>query len=150
MNYSNPIPQKFLVLEDDDIGVNAPRYHQSTIAKLTAGLYPLYRAGTILLEPLPEMMLTEGYSSPTPDIILYDYAEEQTRVVIEICQTNGQKNDLKKVIWLIEENEYGILEGFVYNYKTRIWLRYRKGDGGVATKSSFSDVLNLGLGIFLV
>ena len=149
MDYSKPIPQKFLVLEEDDMGVNAPRYHQSTIAKITAGLYPLYRSGTISLEPLPEMMLTEGYSSPTPDVILYDYVAEQTRVVIEVCQTNGQKNDLKKVVWLIEDNEYGILEGFVYNYKTNQWFRYRKGDGGQATESSFSEVLNLDLGVFI-
>lgn len=148
MNYSSPIPQKFSVMEDD-MGVNAPRYHQSTIAKLTGGLYPLYRAGTIILEPLPEMMLTEGYSSPTPDVILYDYTEEQTRIVIEVCQTNGQKNDLKKVIWMIEDNEYGILEGFVYNYKTHVWIRYRKGDGGLPTESSFSEILQLDLNTFL-
>ena len=134
---------------DDEMGVNAPRFHQSTIAKLTAGLYPLYRARVITLEPLPEMMLTEGYSSPTPDIILYDYAEEQTKVVIEVCQTNGQKNDLKKVIWMIEDNEYGILEGFVYNYKTNTWFRYRKGDDGIATSSPFSELLNVDLSTFL-
>lgn len=109
----------------------------------------MYRAGTITLEPLPEMMLTEGYRSPTPDIILYDYTAEQTRIIIEVCQTNGQQNDLKKILWLIEENEYGILEGFVYNYKTKQWLRYRKGDGGVATESSFSEVLNVDLGPFV-
>ncbi|GAB4027693.1 hypothetical protein [Spirosoma gilvum] len=148
MNYSAPIPQKFMVLEDD-MGVNSTRYHQSAIAKLTGGLYPLYRAGAIALEPLPEMMLTEGYASPMPDVSLYSYAEEETKVVVEVCQTNGQKNDLKKIIWLIDENEYGILEGFVYNYKTRHWLRYRKGEGGVATESSFSDVLNLDLNQFL-
>ncbi len=131
------------------MGVNAPRYHQSTIAKLTAGLYPLYRSGVITLELLPEMMLTEGYNSPTPDIILYDYTAEQTRIIIEVCQTNGQKNDLKKILWLIEENEYGILEGFVYNYKTKQWLRYRKGDGNSAIESSFSEVLNVDLGPFV-
>lgn len=54
-----------------------------------------------------------------------------------------------KVIRLIEENDYGILEGFVYNYKTRQWLCYRKGDGGAATESSFSEVLKLELSVFL-
>ena len=37
----------------------------------------------------------------------------------------------------MEEDDYGILEGFVYNYKTEKWLRYRKGDGGQAIESSF-------------
>ena len=58
-------------------------------------------------------------------------------------------NDFEKVIRLIEDDDYGILEGFIYNYKTHEWLRYRKGDGGVATASSFSDVISVDLGAFL-
>ena len=75
--------------------------------------------------------------------------EEQTRIIIEVCQTNGQRNDLRKIIRLIEEDDYGILEGFVYNYKTDEWLRYRKGDGGASTASSVSEVLGVDLGPFL-
>ena len=131
-----------------DMGVNAPKYHQRTIAKLTAGLYPLFSTGVIAYEPLPETMVGE-YSSPTPDLILFDSASETTKVIIEICQTVGLKADLKKVIDLIDGQLYGVEEGFVYNYKTQRWLRYRKGDEGQATESSYSDVLNLDLNTYL-
>ena len=95
-------------------------------------------------------MLTEGYATPVPDLILYDHQAEQTRVIIEICKNTGFKHDTSKVIHLIENQEYGILEGFVYNYKTSQWLRYHKGDGGQATESSFSDVLALDLSQFVI
>ncbi len=131
-----------------DMGVNAPKYHQRTIARLTAGLYPLYRQGSIPYEPLPETMVGE-YSSPTPDLILFDSASETTKVIIEICQTIGLKADVKKVIELIDGELYGVEEGFVYNYKTFQWLRYRKGDEGQATETSYSDVLNLDLNTYL-
>jgi hypothetical protein len=70
-------------------------------------------------------------------------------IIIEVCHTRGQNNDLKKVIGLIEDNDYGILEGFVYNYRTDEWLRYRKGDGGEATQTSYSELLGLSLGTLL-
>ncbi|WP_080054702.1 PDDEXK family nuclease [Spirosoma aerolatum] len=148
MNYSLPASIKALVMEDE-MGVNAPIIHQSVIARLTAGLYPFYQSGQIPFEPLPETMLTDGYATPVPDLILYDHQAEQARVIVEVCQNSGHKHDTNKVIKLIEENEYGIREGFVYNYKTQQWLRYRKGDGGVATESSFSEVLNVDLGVFV-
>ncbi len=139
-----------LSLVHDDMGVNAPLIHQQIISRLHVGLGVLYyNQKAIPYEPLAETMLAEGYGNPVPDLLLYDHAAEQTRLVIEVCQTNGQKNDLKKIISQIEENEYGIQEGFVYNYKTGEWLRYKKGDGGVATVSSFSDLLGLDLGQFL-
>ena len=131
-----------------DMGVNEPKYHQRTIAKLTAGLYPLFSTGVIAYEPLPETMVGE-YSSPTPDLILFDSTSETTKVIIEICQTVGQKADLKKVIELIDSQLYGIQEGFVYNYKTQQWLRYQLGDGGAAMASSVSTVLVLDLNQFL-
>lgn len=123
--------------------------HQSVIARLTAGLYPHYRSGQIAYEPLPETMLAEGYATPVPDVILYDHEAEQTRVIIEVCKNAGFKHDISKVIHLIEKESYGIEEGFIFNYKTNQWLRYRKGDGGLTTESSFSDVLNLDLGVFI-
>lgn len=144
-NYPDLIPQKFMVFDD---GSNAPLLHQRTIARLTAKLYPHYEAGTIQYEPIPEMMVGE-YNSPTPDVILYDHATEQAHVIIEVTHTKGVKTDLRKVIRLMEDDDYGILEGFVYNYKTQQWLRYRKGDGGVATESAFSEVLQLDLKAFV-
>lgn len=51
---------------------------------------------------------------------------------------------------LIEDEDYGILEGFVYNYKTQRWFRYGKGDGDIPTESAYSTILNLDLAAFLV
>lgn len=137
------------------MGVNAPVIHQSVIARLTAGLYPLYRSGRIAFEPLPDTMLTEGYSSrydgpPVPDLLLYDHPSEQAKIIVEVCPTNGLKHDTNKIIRLIDEKEYGILEGFVFNYKTQQWLRYSKDNGGLTTESSFSEILNLDLNTFLL
>lgn len=131
-----------------DDGVNGPIDHQRIIARLTAGLYPLYRAKLIPYEPLPETMLGE-YTSPTPDLILFDSETDQTPMIVEICQNRGAKGDLQKVISLIDGELYGILEGFVFNYKAQQWLRYRLGDGGVATNSSFSEVLQVDLSTFV-
>lgn len=143
-----PFPSASRTILQDD-GVYGPIPHQSVIAQLTAGLYPFYRSGQIPYEPLPETMLVEEYAAPVPDVVLYDHETEQVRVIVEVCKTNGFKHDTSKVIKLIEDGLYGILEGFVYNYKTGQWLRYRLGDGGQATESSFSDVLHLDLAPFL-
>ena len=133
-----------------DHGVNAPMDHQRIISRLNVGLGILYyRERSIPYEPLPETMIDEGQSSPTPDLVLYDPVTELMPIIIEVCHVRGQQNDLKKVISLIEDSEYGVIEGFVYNYRTYEWLRYRKGDGGVATATSFSDLLQLDLGQFL-
>ncbi len=143
--YAEPAAQQSMV---NDMGVNAPVIHQRVIARLTAKLYPLYEAGKIRYEPLPEMMLGE-YSTPTPDVVLYDNDADQTPVIIEICQTRGTKGDLQKVIQLVDGQLYGIREGFVYDYKTQQWLRYCLGDGGIAIASSHSEVLQLELNQFL-
>ncbi|KAB7732854.1 hypothetical protein F5984_02585 [Rudanella paleaurantiibacter] len=144
--YPHPSASR-LILEED--GVYGPILHQSVIARLTAGLYPLYRSGRIPYEPLPETMLAEEYAAPVPDVVLYDHQTEQARIIIEVCKNTGLKHDISKVVKLTDGELYGILEGFVYNYKTGQWLRYRLGDGGLTTETSFSDVLNLDLNGFL-
>lgn len=143
-NYPDLIPQKFVIHDD---GTNAPAIHQRTIANLITDLTIEYRSGRIPFEPLPEMMVGE-YNSPTPDIVFFD-ATEEAKVIIEVCHSRGMSGDLKNVISLIDEQGYAILEGFLYNYKTQQWLRYRKGDGGQATESSFSNVLQLDLNAFV-
>lgn len=144
------IPTQPLPLVSDDMGVNAPLIHQQIIARLTMELGILcHKQRRIAYGPLPETMLAEGYGDPVADLLLFDHAAEQTRLIVEICQTNGQNNDLKKVIRLIDDSDYGIQEGFVYNYKTGEWFRYRKGDGGAITTSSWSDLLGLELGTLL-
>ena len=138
-------------LVNEDFGVWAPIDHQRVISLLTTGLGVLYYHRKIIsLEPLPETMLDEGKVSPVPDVLLRNNETDETPIIIEVCQTTGQKGDLQKVIQLIDEDLYGIHEGFVYNYKTQRWLRYRKGDGGQATESSVSEVLNLDLSALLM
>lgn len=138
-------------LAGEDFGVWAPAEHQRVIAKLTTGLGVLYyREKTIHLEPLPETMLDEGKASQVPDLSLRDNYASQTPVIVEVCHTDGLKGDLRKVIRLVDDDVYGIREGFLYDYRTTKWLRYRFGDGGLPTESSFSDVLGLDLNAFLL
>lgn len=135
----------------EDQGVWAPVEHQRVISLLTMGLGVLYhREKSIPLEPLPETMLDQGKASQVPDISLRDNEAAQTPVIIEICHTDGLKGDLRKVIQLVDEDLYGIQEGFIYDYRTHKWLRYRFGDGGLTTESSFSEILNLDLNEFLL
>jgi len=134
----------------EDQGVWAPVDHQRIISLLNIGLGVMYhREKSIPLEPLPETMLDEGKASPVPDILLRNNQTAQTPIIIEICHTNGLKGDLRKVIQLIDEDLYGIREGFIYDYRTGNWLRYRFGDAGLTTESSYSTILALDLNQFL-
>lgn len=134
----------------EDQGVWAPIDHQRVISLLTMGLGVLYyREKRIRLEPLPETMLDEAKVSQVPDVLLRDNETDETPVIIEVCKTTGLKSDVQKVIQLIDDDLYGIREGFVYNYKTSEWLRYRFGDGGLTTSTSFSDILGFDLNAFL-
>lgn len=147
--YETQYRSPFLV---DDDGTNLPYDHQRIISKLTVELGVLYyHKQTLPFIPLPETPLAEGPGYPVPDLILYEEKAEQTRVIIEVCNNRSVNSDLRKVIRLIEEDDFGIQEGFVFNYKTGEWLRYRKGDGavrrsGVATASSFSEVMDVEMG----
>jgi hypothetical protein len=146
--YFPPLTPPSLVHEDQ--GVWAPPDHQRIIALLTMGLGVLYhRQKSILLEPLPKTMLDDAKASLVPDLSLVDNEKDETPIIIEICKNKGQKDDLQKVIQLIDNDLYGIREGFVYNYKAHQWYRYRFGDGGLTTESSFSEILQLDLNQFL-
>ncbi len=132
------------------MGTNAPKPHQRVISKLLAHLsYRYYVEGSLLLEPLPETMLDESQTSATPDIIFYDNVLEETPVIIEITHSTGLKNDLKKLRSLIEENEYGIEEGFVYDYKRNKWHKYKRGVGDIPDNPSFCEAINLDLATLL-
>lgn len=108
-----------------------------------------YLEKTIELEPLPETQIDEGQASPVPDLLLYDNEEQQTRIVIEVCHPNGLKNDLRKVTKLMDENDYGIEEGFIYDYVRARWSKYQKGVGIVNDQPSFSLILDLDLATLL-
>lgn len=134
----------FLVNDD---GTNLPYDHQRVISKLTVELGVLfYHKKSIPYLPLPETPLAEGPGYPVPDVTLFEEPTEKTRIIIEVANNRSEQTDLRKGIRLVDEDDYGIQKGFVFNYKTRGWLRYRKGDGGAATGSSYSDLMNVDLG----
>lgn len=144
------LPEDLQYLLKEEQAVYGRWDHQRAISILTTQLGHLYYVQhAIALEPLPETMLDEDEASPVPDLILVDAKNDTVPVIIEICHNKGLKKDLEKVVRLVEQDYYGIREGFVYNYKTGAWFRYRFGDGGVATESSFSEILNLDFGAFL-
>jgi hypothetical protein len=135
------------MLDIQIIGTNAPREHQRVIRKLIAGLDRLYVLGNIPYEPFPETMLDEGKTSPTPDVILYDSVSDKDVVMIEISTTKGVNGDFKKVSDLVEY--YGIQEGFVFNYKTNAWRKYKLGEGEITKNPSFCDSIGYDLNDFL-
>ncbi len=133
-----------------DTGINAPKEHQRVISKLTTGLGMLfYIEKSITLEPLPETMIDEGQTSPVPDVLLYDNENYRTPIIIEVAHANGVRNDFKKVKRLMDESDYGIQEGFVYNYITHEWLKYQKNKGQITDAPSWSDVLGMDLARFI-
>lgn len=104
--YETQYRSPFLVHDD---GTNSPYDHQRIISKLTVELGVLsYHKRTIQLIPLPETPLAEGPDYPVPDMILYEEKAEQTRVIIEVCNNRSVNSDLRKVIRLIEEDDFGI------------------------------------------
>jgi hypothetical protein len=80
-----------------------------------------------------------------PDIFLYDNENYKTPIIIEVCHPNGLNNDMKKIIHLIEENDYGIEEGFIYDYVRGMWSKYKKGVGQVTDNQSYLDILDIDL-----
>jgi Uma2 family endonuclease len=140
-----------ITLEEATImGINAPRTHQRVIMRLAAELFYLYDKQKVThLEPLPEAMIDEDASSPVPDIMLVDNERAETPVIIEITRTGSVKNDIKKVRHLIEESDYGIIEGFVYDYKRNEWHKYKRGEGILPENPSFCEAINLDLATLL-
>jgi hypothetical protein len=125
------------------MGTNAPKSHQRIIARLTTRLTIAYEQGAISLEPLPETMLDESQTSPTPDIILYDNILSKTPIIIEVTHSDGVIKDLRKVRQLINERDYGIVEGFVYDYKLNAWHKYHRDKGDITDNPSFCEAVNL-------
>ena len=135
-----------ITLEEATImGINAPWTHQRIIAKLLIRLGTMFYDGVIQLEPLPEAMLDEDKTSPVPDILLHDNVLDQTRVIIEVTRTKSTKADFKKIKLLIDADDYGIQEGFVYDYKLNVWHKYKRGVGEVLDKPSFCEAISLDL-----
>ncbi|HFA47473.1 MAG TPA: Uma2 family endonuclease [Bacteroidetes bacterium] len=126
------------------VRANAPKPHQRIIGKLMMQFGILfYNLKKIPFEPFPETMIDESKTSPTPDILLFDNKQKQNKVIIEISGNTGAKRDFEKVKNLVEE--YGVPEGFVYNYDLKQWRKYRLEEGEDTDNPSFSDVIGYDL-----
>ncbi|MFD2571012.1 hypothetical protein ACFSUS_10235 [Spirosoma soli] len=149
--YTNRPTFDYSFVYEDDMSVYGPKDHQRVISKLNTRLGMLFYVDkSIELEPFPETMIDESKASPVPDLLLYDNETAESRIIIEVCNQEGLKKDLKKIMQLVDEGSYGILEAFVYNYKTHDWHQYRKDSGWQLESQSFSDVLQLDLNEFLL
>jgi len=128
--------------------VKASKPHQRIIGKLMTALgYLFYREGSLAYEPFSETMIDEGQTSPTPDILLFDNQTGLNKVIIEVSTSAGAKRDFEKLVDLMRD--YGIDEGFVYNYSAGIWRKYRLDKGEVFDNPSFCDTIGLDLNAFL-
>lgn len=126
------------------MGVNAPKIHQRIIGQLMMRLGILfYIEKRIPYEPFPETMIDEGQTSPTPDILLFDNKNKQNQVIIEVSGNTGAMRDFAKVKSLMAE--YGVPEGFVYNYDKEKWMKYRLDTGEDTRNPSFSDSIGVDL-----
>ena len=101
------------------------------------------------LEPFPETPLNDGEPSPVPDVSLFDNILYETPIIIEVNHANVIKSDLKKIQALIDEENYGISEGFVFDYKRKQWHKYKRGEGLITKNPSYSEVINLDLATLL-
>jgi len=128
------------------LNTNFSKEHQAVITRLIYGLADLYLKDKTRFFPYPETMIDESQTSPAPDILLYDHANEKTVVIIEVTHPTGFKKDLKKVRELMED--YDIAEGFVYDYKKHVWVGFEKS-GEKAGIPSFSHFLQTDLNDFL-
>jgi hypothetical protein len=129
------------------MGVNAPREHQRVISRLVRGLGNLYFMGNIPYEILPETMIDEGKTSPTPDIILADNESDRDAAIIEITTTKGESDDFEKVANLVKR--YKLQEGFTYNYKNGNWRKYSFITGEDTKNPSFCDSIGYDLNDFV-
>ena len=129
------------------MGVNAPKEHQRVIAQLTAELYFMFKKGIIPYEPLPEVMVDESQTSATPDVSLYDNKEGLNKVIIEVSGKAGFRKDFSKISEVC--GDYNIPEGFVYNYITGEWRKFKNGTGEITGNPSFCDSIGYDLNDFL-
>jgi hypothetical protein len=130
------------------MGINAPKEHQAIITRLIHGLADLYLKDKTTLFPYPETMIDESQTSPAPDILLYDHKQEKTVVLIEITHSVGVKKDSSKVQALM--NDYDVSEGFIYDYKKRLWYKFDKSKGALIERPSYCDALQVDLNSFLL
>lgn len=128
------------------MGINSPKEHQAVITRLIHGLADLYLRDNTKLFPYPDTMIDESQTSPAPDILPYDHDREKTMVIIEVTHSAGAKRDAEKVRRLMMD--YEVAEGFVYDYKKRIWQRFEEHHEQ-PSPGSLSTILGIDLAAFL-
>ncbi len=139
------------MIAEIEMGHLATIHHQRAIKKLVFGLEKLFQNGQIAYEPLPETDIDPGNpESKCPDLILQDNTLETVPVVIEVSTKRGWRTDFNKLKRLIDDTEYGIVEGFVLNFETGEWLKYVKNEKESQQISSWSNVLNLDLSALFI
>jgi Uma2 family endonuclease len=132
------------------MGTNAKMEHQRILGKLFYALTTLYQTGHIPYEPFTEMSLKREKGGKTPDILLWD-GSAQTKyvypVLVEICTTSAFETDIAKLKGIMGDAQYGVQEGFVYDYELRKWAIIRKQDKDMHTvmSTAASAVLNVRL-----
>jgi hypothetical protein len=133
-----------------EMGHLATIQHQRAIKKLVFGLEKLFQNGQISYEPLPETDIDPGNpESKCPDLILQDNQNQTVPIIIEVATHRGWRTDYSKLRRLMDETEYGILEGFVFNFQTGEWHKYAKNAVQTEGVSSWSDVLKIDLNTLL-
>lgn len=98
----------------------------------------LYQRKTITSEPLP-VAYSSNFSS-VADIICFNPTNNKVNTLIKLCEKSHQKDAYHQFSKFIADNNFGVEEGFIYNYETREWLRIWRG---VKTGDTRSRELNL-------
>jgi len=127
--------------------VSKAKEHQRVIVKLISALYRLYEDKLISCEPLTEVMIDEAHTSHVTELLLFDPEAEKNVVIIEVTVTAAENKDFKQVSALVDK--YDIAEGFVYNYITKQWRKYKMGIGEITENPSFCDSIGYDLNDFL-
>ncbi|MCU0345940.1 MAG: hypothetical protein MUC59_03275 [Saprospiraceae bacterium] len=135
-----------MITAEIEMGHLATLHHQRAIKKLIVALDKLFQDGLITLEALPETDIDPGNpESKCPDIILRDNERLLVPVIIEVATHFGARTDLKKMRNLIENTEYGIEEGFVYDFEKSTWMKFSKEKGLETDNPSWSNILSVDL-----
>ena len=138
------------MIAEIEMGHLATVHHQRAIKQLIYGLERLFQNGQIRLEPLPETDIDPGNpDSKCPDVIFQDNENSTVPIIVEIATSRGWKTDFNKMRRLIEETDFGIEEGFVYNFQLGTWHKFSKMNGASAMPDSWSDILGLDLSKFV-
>lgn len=138
------------MITEIEMGHLATVHHQRAIKRLVFGLETLYQSGQIDLEPLPETDIDPGNpESKCPDLILQDNLNATVPIIIEVATNRGWKTDFAKLRRLMDETEYGIVEGFVLNFEKDEWHKYSKTKGTATERPSWSEILKLNLDTLL-